>query len=116
MLATRIAADAVVFEGCLDVTTAPDARLALHSAIDSGAGPLVLDLSRVETLDASGLGVLVGAHRRAVRSGRTLLLRNVPPHVMRLLWVTRLQRVLHVEPVHTRPATIVLPQESLAAS
>ena len=42
----------------------------------------------------TGLGVLVGAHRRAQRAGRTLVLRDVPDPVGRLLFVTRLDRVL----------------------
>ncbi|MDQ1680387.1 MAG: hypothetical protein QOI42_1246 [Frankiaceae bacterium] len=112
----RIDDGVVILDGRLDVTTAPDARLALHAAIDSGLGDLVVDLARLETLDASGLGVLVGAHRRAIRAGRSISLRNVPPHVMRLLWVTRLQRVLHIEETPAAPSTIVLPRESLAAS
>jgi anti-anti-sigma factor len=45
-------------------------------------------------VDATGLGVLVGAHRKAGRAGRTLVLRDVPPPVGRLLFLTRLDRVL----------------------
>ena len=81
--------------GRLDVTAAADARLALADALDEGEGDLVLDLTDLEAVDATGLGVLVGAHRRAGRSGRTLVLRDVPPSVGRLLQVTRLDRVLH---------------------
>src|SRR4051794_12178130 len=99
-------ADVVVLTGRLDVTTAPDARIVLHDAVDTAAGDLVVDLARLDGIDASGLGVLVGAHRRAVRAGGRVLLRNVPPPVARLLWVTRLQRVLHVEQAPAAPVTI----------
>ena len=116
MQTLSMATDAVIIlEGRLDVSSAPDVRLLLQRAVDGGVGDLVLDLARLDVLDASGLGVLVGAHRRAVRAGRVLVLRNVPPQVMRLLWVTRLQRVLHVEPVAVPPQTVVLPRETLAA-
>lgn len=80
--------------GRLDVSAAADARLALAEAVDDGEGDLVLDLGALETVDVTGLGVLVGAHRRAGRSGRTLVLRDVPPSVGRLLSLTRLDRVL----------------------
>lgn len=80
--------------GCLDVRAATDARLALADAVDSGSGDLVLDLSDVQAVDATGLGVLVGAHRRASRGGRTLVLHETPPPVARLLRRTRLDRVL----------------------
>lgn len=80
--------------GRLDVHSAADVRLACAAAVSAGAGELVLDLSAVQTVDPTGLGVLVGAHRRAGRAGRTLVLRDVPPPVRRLLVRTRLDRVL----------------------
>ena len=80
--------------GRLDVHAAADARLELAEAGDAGDGDLVLDLTALEAVDPTGLGVLVGAHRRAGRAGRTLVLRDTPPAVGRLLRRTRLDRVL----------------------
>ena len=85
----------LVLTGHLGVAAAADARLALAAAVDHGAGDLVLDLTALEGIDATGLGVLVGAHRRAGRAGRSLVLRDASPAVGRLLLVTRLDRVLH---------------------
>jgi anti-anti-sigma factor len=87
----------VALAGRLHAPTVPDVRAALQSAIDEGAGDLVIDLAGVELLDATGLGVLVGAHRRAERAGRRLVLRRVPPRLDRLLLATRLHRVLVVD-------------------
>lgn len=84
----------VSLAGRLDVHAAADVRLALADAVDSGYGELVLDLAELEGVDATGLGVLVGAHRRAQRAGRTLVLEDVPAGVGRMLLVTRLDRVL----------------------
>jgi anti-anti-sigma factor len=81
----------------LDAGTSAGVRSQLHDAVDAGSGDLVLDVSRLEVIDATGLGVLVGTHRRAVAAERRLVLRGVPPRVMRILAVTRLNRVLHVE-------------------
>ena len=87
----------LALRGRLGVGDATDVRLALADAVDAGAGPLVLDLSGLTALDATGLGVLVGAHRRAGRVGRVLVLRDVRAPVARLLLLTRLDRVLRVE-------------------
>ena len=84
----------VALSGRLDVHAAADVRNALAAAVDVGEGELILDLARLEAVDATGLGVLVGAHRRAQRAGRTLVLKDVPAGVGRLLLVTRLDRVL----------------------
>ena len=83
--------------GRLDVQTVADVRLALHEAIDEGTAELLLDVSELNVADATGLGVLVGAHRRAGRAGRTLVLRGVPPRLQRLLTATRLHRILRTE-------------------
>lgn len=85
--------------GRLGVSTVRVVRDALTAAIDSGQGDLVVDLRAVELVDATGLGVLVGAHRRADRAGRRLVLRAVPERIERLLVATRLHRALCVEHV-----------------
>jgi anti-sigma B factor antagonist len=83
--------------GRLGSATVGDVRAALGDAIDSGVDDLLVDLREVELVDATGLGVLVGGHRRAERAGRRLVLRNVPERIERLLVATRLHRVLAVE-------------------
>lgn len=85
----------LVLAGRMDVVAAADLRIALAAALDHGSGDLTVDLAAVEGIDATGLGVLVGAHRLAGRSGRRLVLRDVPPAVARVLFVTRLDKVLH---------------------
>jgi len=87
----------VLLVGRLDVRGAGPARDALHEALASGEGRLVVDLSGVELLDATGLGVLVGAHRRARLQGREMVLCDASPRVARLLSLTRLDRVIAVE-------------------
>jgi anti-anti-sigma factor len=88
----------VALSGLLDSRSAPGARSALHAAVDDGTGELVVEVSRLEIWDAAGLGVLVGAHRRARRQGRRLLLSGVPPREARLLRATRLDRLLGAVP------------------
>jgi anti-anti-sigma factor len=73
---------------------APDVRLALAAAALAGDGDLELDLAGLQQVDATGLGVLVGGHRAALRAGRTLVLLDVPAQLERLLLVTRLHRVI----------------------
>lgn len=87
----------VALAGRLDVAVAADVRLLLVEAVAAGQGDLVLDLSELVVLDAPGLGVLVGAHRRALRAGRTLVLRDVTDPVARLLFLSRLDRVLRLQ-------------------
>jgi anti-anti-sigma factor len=81
----------------VDATTVADVRYALEVAFDSGAGDLHLECSSLEVLDAAGLALLIGVHRRCRAVGRRLVLVDPRPNVTRLLAVTRLHRVLHLD-------------------
>ena len=74
--------------------TVAELRQVLTAVAERGTDDLVVDIGGVEIIDASGLGVLVGAHRLASRHERRLVLRNVPHRIERLLIATRLTRVL----------------------
>lgn len=87
----------IALSGRLDVSAVADVRQALHDAIDRGTGDLVVDISGVELVDATGLGVLLGADRRAKQAGRRVVLRDAGPRVRRILRVTRLHRVLTLD-------------------
>ena len=87
----------------LDVSSAGEVRARLDEQLARGCGDLVIDLSGVEVIDATGLGVLLGADRRAKAMNRRLVLRAALPRVRRILRVTRLDRVLALEdaPLHS---------------
>jgi anti-anti-sigma factor len=88
----------VPITGRLDATTVAEHRELLHRAVDTTAGVLVVDLSAVVALDATGLGMLLGTAHRAARIGRPVVLRGTPVRLARLLHATGMDRMLHVEP------------------
>ena len=51
--------------GDLDLYNAEQVRAAIAGALDTSPTRLVVDLSEVEFLDSTALGVLIDAHRRA---------------------------------------------------
>jgi anti-sigma B factor antagonist len=91
-LKTEDGGDTLVFKlrGSLDLATAPTVRAALSDATDKGSHDLVVDLTHLEFLDSTGLGVLIGAHRRAAEHGGSfrLIVNNGP--ISRLLNITGL--------------------------
>src|SRR5947209_5519176 len=84
--------------GRLDSRTASNLRETLSQCIDVGEGDLLLHIGSLEIWDSAGLGVLVGARRRAGRAGRRVVLTEVPPRHLRLLRATKLHRLFVVEP------------------
>lgn len=86
--------------GFLDVRGVAEARAALAQRMEVGDGDVVVDVTDLVALDATGLALLVAAHRRAMVQGRRLVLDGVRPPLARLLAVTRLNRVLVIRRVH----------------
>ena len=84
----------------LDVRTVGMARATLYSVIEEAGGDVVLDLANLESIDAAGLGMLTAVHLRCERAGHRLVLRNCPREIRRVLAVTRLNRILHVDRAH----------------
>jgi anti-anti-sigma factor len=97
MVVSMASACEIALAGRLDVRSVADVRSALYAAIDAGTGDLVVDVSGVETMDATGLGMLLGADRRAKLAGRRVVLHDAGPRLLRLLRATRLHRVLTVD-------------------
>jgi anti-anti-sigma factor len=101
MVVNVAAGPVLALSGRLDASTATEIRAALHTAIDAGAGDLIVDVSGVDLVDATGLGVLLGAHRRAARAGRRVVLRDASARLVRVLRLARLHRVFALESAAT---------------
>jgi anti-anti-sigma factor len=80
----------------LDGSSVPAARDELFAAIDRATGDVVVDVSGVELVDVTGLGLLAAAHDRSRRLGRCLVLEAPSAGLRRTLAVTRLRRVLRI--------------------
>ncbi len=90
--------DAIVYRlgGSLDMATSPSLRAALIEAADEGKHDILVDLSQLEFLDSTGLGALIGAHRRALEHGGHVRLVVGEGQIQRLLMITGLMRVFSV--------------------
>ena len=95
---TVVGESVLVVGARLDGSSVAAVRDYLRAAIDEGSGDIVLDLEAVEWVDATGLAVLVAAHRRLREQRRHLVLRGCQPGVRRALAITRLNRVLTLQP------------------
>lgn len=82
--------------GSLDLATAPTVRAALTEGTESEPRDLIVDLTQLEFLDSTGLGVLIGAHRRAAEHGGSFRLIIGDGPITRLLNITSLISVFSV--------------------
>jgi anti-sigma B factor antagonist len=57
---------------------------------------VMLDLDRVDYIDSSGIGWLVGSHRRFQEAGGQLILCRIPPVVDQVLRFCGLENLFHI--------------------
>lgn len=82
--------------GEVDVATAPALRERLIAVLDGSAQYLAIDMDGVEFIDSTGLGVLVGALRRARSAGGDLRVVCTSPRILKVLEITGLDAVFRV--------------------
>jgi anti-sigma B factor antagonist len=78
----------------LDAHSSPALRDELALLISHGATSVIVDLSRTEFLDSSGMGTLVGAQKLIGEEGGFLALRGVAPRIMATLRIAGLDGFL----------------------
>lgn len=81
----------------LDVASAPRVAEQLSDALGLRPRRLVVDLSRCDFLDATGVSMLVEAHRQAVRQLTELVLLAPGARLLRILALTGLSHVFTIE-------------------
>jgi anti-sigma B factor antagonist len=89
-------AQVFALHGSLDIATSPTVRAALLDAAERGQRELIIDLTRLEFLDSTGLGALIGAHKRAKEGGGRVSLVVQEGQILRLLRITGLLGVFPV--------------------
>jgi anti-sigma B factor antagonist len=71
-------------------------REVITNAVNSGKTNILLDLSKVTTIDSSGIGELVGSYTTVTNRGGKLKLLHLPAKLNELLHVTQLITVFEV--------------------
>ena len=83
--------------GDLDMGSAPRLRQEVVTAVAAGDTHLVVDLGSVDFIDSVGLGVIVGARRRARSNGGEVMLAGLSEQARALFELVDLDRVFAVD-------------------
>jgi anti-anti-sigma factor len=86
----------IALVGELDIASAPDFEEALEKVEADPPGVLVLDLSKVEFIDSTGLRAVIAADERARSAGRRFVIIRGTPAVERVFSVTQLDQRLEI--------------------
>jgi anti-sigma B factor antagonist len=94
---TRGDTSIITLVGEIDVYTAPRLRQALIDLVSQGSTDIVVDMDRVDFLDSTGLGVLVGGLKRVKSGDGDLRLVVTQDRIMKIFDITGLSKVF---PIH----------------
>lgn len=83
--------------GEIDLATVNTLRAAVIDAVAAGARRVHLMLDGVTYIDSSGLGTLIGAHKRLAALGGELVVRCEVERVLRLFRMTGVDQVLTIQ-------------------
>ena len=84
--------------GEIDVYSAPQLREAILALIGTGVSHVIADLRAVDFLDSTGLGAIVGGHKRLRTNDGSLVLAASPDRIVRLFRITGLDRAFSLYP------------------
>lgn len=82
--------------GEVDVATAPRLREKLVGLVGEGRSRIVVDLEKVDFIDSTGLGVLVGALKRVRTNDGDLALVCTGPRILKVFEITGLTKVFAI--------------------
>jgi anti-sigma B factor antagonist len=82
--------------GEIDVYTAPKLREKLIELVSDGSYDLIVDLERVDFLDSTGLGVLVGGLKRVRNHDGSLKLVCTQEKILKIFRITGLTKVFPI--------------------
>ena len=89
-------ASVLTLRGEIDVYTAPRLRQAIIDLVDGGATNIVVDMEKVDFLDSTGLGVLVGGLKRVKVKEGSLSIVTTQDKILKIFDITGLNKVFAI--------------------
>lgn len=86
----------IELEGEVDVYTAPQLKQQMIGLLESGVKELVVDLTKVDYLDSTALGVLIGGLKRMREVDGNMALVCPSPRIRRVFEITGLDKIFDI--------------------
>ena len=86
----------IELEGEVDVYTAPQLKQQMISMLEGGARELIVNLTKVDYLDSTALGVLIGGLKRMREREGNMVLICPSPRIRRVFEITGLDKIFDI--------------------
>lgn len=86
----------LAIEGEIDVYTSPQLKQDITQLAEKGVKHLIINLSQVEYLDSTGLGVLIGGLKRLRENDGNMALVGPGMRILRIFEITGLDKIFDI--------------------
>jgi len=97
----------IQLEGEVDVYTAPQLKQQIIAALEAGSKQMVVDLSKVDYLDSTALGVMIGGLKRIRETDGDMVLVCPSPRIRRVFEITGLDKIFGIHDTVDQATTSV---------
>lgn len=87
----------IELEGEVDVYTAGKLKEVFELVIDKKKEDIKIDADKLEYIDSTGLGILIGALKKLKQENKDIIISNIRPNIGKLLKITGLDKVFIIE-------------------
>lgn len=86
----------IVLSGQLDSETAPALDRQIRTALQDGAGIIILDMASLAMITSAGVGVVMKTQTSLAKRGGELMMLNMQPQIKKVFEIVRLLPTLQV--------------------
>lgn len=83
----------IVIKGEVDIYNAQQFKENLYRIVDNSSSDIVIDCGGLDYIDSTGLGVFVGALKKARLTDRSISLENIRDNIRKLFNITGLDKL-----------------------
>jgi len=84
-------------EGEIDIYTSPELKEKLSKALDDKMADIVINGEKLDYIDSTGLGTLIGILKIIKENKNKIYIRNIKPNIRKLFDITELDKVFVIE-------------------
>jgi len=84
-------------DGEIDIYTAAELKRTFQEMFETQKEPVEINLEKLDYIDSTGLGVLIGALKRLKEEDKQITLFHVKPNILKLLNITGLNKIFVIK-------------------
>lgn len=87
----------IFLKGEVDIYTSQNLKERLYAALDETSKDIRINCTELTYIDSTGLGVLVGALKKAKQTGRSIIISGLKDNIKKLFLITGLDKLFIIE-------------------